>query len=219
MPASIERFQAVLTLLRLVDKNLLLNREFLVSIIRAAGIHPFGPYDPFAQEGGLMLQDPHQFADALITLSRYRCNRLIEVGTWAGHTGCFLTAFLQRYNPEVQTLCVDVLDVARNSFGLPITFLVGTSDIARDLQFDLAFIDGDHTFPWIERDYQNVGARSPVCVFHDIDNADFDMLDPGRFWEDLKQREPGSEFFEFKYPGKHFMGIGVRIKPTVAVHR
>jgi hypothetical protein len=207
----VERFRAVLTLIRTVGVKLLRNREFLVSAIRAAGIHPFGPYDPFAEEGGLILQDPHQFADALITISKYRYNRVVEIGTWAGYTGCFLTAFLQRFNPDIQTFCVDPIDVRRDSFNLPVTFLIGTSDLVRDLRFELAFIDGDHRYPWIERDYQNVGRHSPVCLFHDIDDGDFDILDPGKFWEELKEREVGSEFVEFKYPGRHFMGIGIRI--------
>ena len=207
-----ERFRAALTLIRTVSKKLLLNRDFLVSVIRAAGIHNFGPYDEYPEVEGMILQDPHQLAGALQLLSGHKFNTFVEFGTWSGHTACFMTAFLLRFNPHLKTTCVDPRNVARETHNLPVTFVVGTSDDVRAQRFDLAFIDGDHTYAWVERDYHNVGIHAPVCMFHDIDNAEFDILDPGQFWKNLKEVESGNAFFEFKYPGKHFMGIGVRIR-------
>ncbi len=199
-----------------VPAELLRERSFLISMIRAAGVRDSGSYDPYAEKDGELLQDPAQFADALILLSRRQIGRLVEIGTWNGKSVCFMTAFLRRFNPDVRAVSIDPLGGFRPSYGLPVEFRVGTSADLKNESFDLCFIDGDHGFDWIKKDYENVGARAPVCMFHDIDNADFGILDPGRFWSDLKSAESGSRFHEFKTPGKHNMGIGIRLSDGAA---
>ena len=205
-----KRFKLVVDVMPRVSTLLLRDRDFLVSMIRAAGVADFGPYDPFAEKDGFLLQDPLQFADALILLSRYKIDSFVEIGTWNGKTVCFMTAFLRRFNPNLRAVSVDPQGGFRESYGLPVEYRVGTSEMLKGRSFDLCFIDGDHRFEWIKKDYENVGSRAPICMFHDIDDADFGILDPGRFWSELKSAEPENELHEFKSPGKHNMGIGIR---------
>jgi hypothetical protein len=213
LPPSIDRFRTVLKLLHSVNEKLLLDREFLISMIRAAGLRDFGGgYDPYAEEKGGLLQDPHQFADTLRLLAGHRIQTVLEIGSWNGHSICFMTAVLRRFNPDIQSLSVDPVNVPWDSHGQPVRYVSGTSDNFRSQVFDLVIIDGDHTYSWVVRDYDNVGRAARLCMFHDIDDADFNIFDPGNYWEHLKKVEPDSQFHEFKHPSRHYMGIGVRVK-------
>lgn len=58
--------------------------------------------------------------------------------------------------------------------------------------FDVVFIDGNHTRPYIQKDWENYGPMSRIVAFHDIgyhrDTRDTKKLpiDAPEFWKDLK---------------------------------
>lgn len=79
--------------------------------------------------------------------------------------------------------------------------------------FDVAFIDGNHTLPYLEKDWENYGPLARIVAFHDI--AWFrGSTWPGvrmavpEFWNAVKVR--GSKFEEFRFcPTMKNNGIGV----------
>lgn len=52
-----------------------------------------------------------------------------------------------------------------------INFNLGTSNKVRELKahFDLAFVDGDHTYEGVKKDFENLKNISDYIVFHDTD--------------------------------------------------
>ena len=85
--------------------------------------------------------------------------------------------------------------------------------------FDLIFIDGDHSYNGVKRDYEISKNSGKIFVFHDIlSDAVPDVV---RFWNELKNNEKDTyNFFEFieQYEDvwndthQTFLGIGVAIK-------
>ena len=76
--------------------------------------------------------------------------------------------------------------------------------------FDLIFIDGDHSYNSVKKDWENVGQYADIIAFHDIDDKDC----PGvvKFWKDLKPTaEKDFDIIEYIEPteGRNLMGIGV----------
>jgi len=58
--------------------------------------------------------------------------------------------------------------------------------------FDCVFIDGNHTRPYIEKDFANYGPMSRIVAFHDISyhrdvtNTKKLPIDAPKFWNDIK---------------------------------
>lgn len=79
--------------------------------------------------------------------------------------------------------------------------------------FDLAFIDGNHTLPFIEKDWGNYGSLARIVAFHDIAwfrNSEWVgvRIDVPEFWNAVKVR--GSRYEEFRHcPTMKNNGIGV----------
>lgn len=80
--------------------------------------------------------------------------------------------------------------------------------------FDAVFIDGDHRYDGVKRDFELYGSRArKLVVFHDIagrgvvQRTQGHVVEVPRFWEETKQRFPHFEFV--KPDDKRPMGIGV----------
>jgi hypothetical protein len=168
-----------------------------------------------------MLQLPPQLAACLVDLSEYPIHSYCEIGTFNGVATCFVVAYLQRFNPAMRAVTVDIERQFTASVSvaelLPLSYHLGTSDDFRGQAFDLCFIDGDHTLPWVARDYNNVGRISRFCLFHDI-NCDYVAAyhgdGPRQFWAQLRIEEPAAEFREYTQhsTGQRVMGLGLRIR-------
>jgi cephalosporin hydroxylase len=75
-------------------------------------------------------------------------------------------------------------------------------------KIDFLFIDGDHVYEGVAKDYANYAPlvrQGGVIGFHDIRSPDPDYGVP-QLWNELKQQFPHEEFLE---PGGVNMGIGV----------
>jgi len=84
--------------------------------------------------------------------------------------------------------------------------------------FDLVFIDGNHTYEGVSRDWTNYHWLAPIVALHDDSAPDTWMCDGkpngvGRFWRELKAR---SGFFretvEFITPSDRPMGYGIVVR-------
>ncbi len=140
-----------------------------------------------------MLQVPTEFADYLLLAAAGRPASAIEIGVYRGATAYFAAAYLSRLNPDLVYTAVDVVDhlVDFDYFAaiLPIVKAApATSGHFAGQSFDLAFIDGSHTYDDSRRDWLHVGRSSSVVAFHDINGAEYDSENGGirRTWAELK---------------------------------
>jgi len=177
--------------------------------------------------GGLRIwQYPNQFARYLFFLQNLKITSYLEIGCRWGGTFILTTEYLQRFEPLQSSVAVDLIDsLATKQYCVsnPIaSFEQFDSKSAafrnwiQDKQFDLIFIDGDHSYEGVKGDYESCKGRGRVFVFHDIVNANC----PGvcKFWQELKQ-QPNMRFLEFvdqyeevwQRTQKKFLGIGVAI--------
>lgn len=79
--------------------------------------------------------------------------------------------------------------------------------------FDLVFIDGNHTLPYLEKDWENYGPLARIVAFHDIAwfrNSTWvgTKIDVPLFWNQVKFRAARHEEFRF-CPTLKNNGIGV----------
>jgi hypothetical protein len=77
---------------------------------------------------------------------------------------------------------------------LNLTFHIpATSDDFAGKAFDVVFIDGDHSYEWAKRDYDNLGRHARrLCAFHDIHGQEYIPQNGGvfRFWRELRATVP-----------------------------
>ena len=168
-------------------------------------------------------QIPRQLAEFAVFLSQHRIQSFIEIGTFTGYTFTFLMGYLTRFNPGLKGITVDIYDcnpiklVKSNSFDAQ--FVIGTSRDFVGRSFDLCLIDGDHSLSAVSADFDNIGCKSTICAFHDINDTIVSHY-PGneggvpQFWENLKVQCQNREFHEFisHTRGKQVMGIGVAVR-------
>lgn len=161
-------------------------------------------------ESGLW-QMPEELAELMIFLSDKQIKSFLNIGTYNGLTFNLLADFLFNLGCETATT-LDPFNhhpVIDNRF----EYSNSTSDSYKDRAFDLVFIDGDHSYNEVKKDYDNVGKYSKFCVFHDIDDdfVRYESSNEGgvpRFWEEIKIDRKYQEFVEQDKPIK-VMGIGV----------
>jgi len=183
------------------------------------------------QSDGLW-QNPLQLGHCLAELSNHKIGSFIEIGTSKGWTCSFMVAYLLRFNPTLRATTVDpipqfrMFPKIRNI--LPINYAAGkTSEDFKGEHFDLAFLDGDHSYDWLQRDYENLGRFASISMFHDI-NDDFVATKPGnkggvrRFWQELQSADSKeARFLEFTQHSDKaaFMGIGLKISNASVAHK
>lgn len=158
-----------------------------------------------------MWQFPDEFADLMLFLHDKNISTFLNIGTYNGVSFNLLSSFLNAYQ---KVNCISIDPINHNPIIIPeFTY---TSEVSLDYKnknFDLVFIDGDHSYESVKTDYKNVGQFAKYCVFHDIDD-DFIRNDPAlnggvaRFWEEIKNTKTHIEFNSSKKLIK-MMGIGV----------
>lgn len=115
---------------------------------------------------------------------------VLEIGTSNGYSfGFFRFCF-----PKAKVISIDIKQSPTASkisrlFDDNFALIKGTSEDVKDtgILFDLVFIDGDHSFEWCKRDWENVQnnlADPSTIVFDDLDWGDHGVE---RFLNSLKE--------------------------------
>lgn len=213
--------------IRRADLGELRRIEVVERIIQEAGLRHevrdvYGSDSMHMNDGPGLWQIPNQLASCMCELSRHRIDSVLEVGTCDGWTITLLTAYLQRFNPGIRAITIDIGDffvgypIVKRL--LPVEFRLGvTSDGLSGQRFDLCFIDGDHSLGWVSRDYENVGKHARICMFHDVnDRIVGDHPDNAggvpQFWRSLKAAggdRHGFREYTYHSDGRPVMGIGL----------
>ena len=192
---------AVQNLLQCLPLEALKEPEVVANLVRAFGIvqwgaPAFGDDEIFKNEHNHMAgiyQTPDQIGKALVYLSDFEINSYCEIGVFQGGNFLFVSEYLRRFNPDIKCLGIDPTpylnqEIIEAMDGKFMTFLSTTSDQIAKKQFDLVFIDGEHTGDWAKRDYENIGRFAKICMIHDV--QEFSCPDVVAFWKTIKGKKP-----------------------------
>lgn len=182
---------------------------------------------PYIGDGLRCWQYPNQFSKYLVHLSRQGIESYLEIGTRHGGTFALTVEYLNRFNPIRKAVGVDLEasagleEFAKSRPG--VTAVVGSShdeafaELVRSQgPFDLALIDGDHSYEGCLQDFRTVQDHARIIVFHDIVSEPVPGV--GAAWQEVQRTHADRyEFFEFtdQYPdfsrdrGAQFLGLGV----------
>lgn len=220
-----------------IDKTSFLDKDFIENTLlpylglNNENLHeqPQELSDLFGGGLGLRIwQYPNQFGPylAFIASLAERINTYIEVG--CRHGGTFVThvEILKVLNDNFsQAVAVDIIECPpllktykRGNKMADFKNMNSLSDEYKEFvsksHWDLAFIDGDHSYEGVKADAENIRPYSSIQVFHDIAND----ACPGvvQYWGEIKESlNDQYDFYEFidqyeSVPGS-FLGIGVAV--------
>lgn len=169
--------------------------------------------------GGLASwQYPRQFAPYLVWLSDQDIHSYLEIGVHHGGTFIITVEYLRRFGRVDSAVAIDVVRhplmaayCADNGFEF--YQLDSQEQNARRVldgrQFDLAFIDGDHSFEGFHNDWNLVNGKARIIACHDVTNRGYPWIQ--QFYDDW----PGAKHGYFEQydgiDGRHLpqYGIGV----------
>lgn len=189
---------STVNLIRNLDPISLKNPVVVANLVRSFGIVQWGP-DAFGEDeifknptpdmAGIY-QTPDQLAKALVYLSDFQINSYLEIGVFQGGNFLFVSEYLKRFNPSIRCIGIDPTGFLNPEIQaivekeIYISFKSITSDFISGQQFDLVFIDGDHSEEWINKDWDNIGKKSKICIFHDVQEPS--CPDAVKFWNQIK---------------------------------
>ena len=214
----------VLDVIKESSKEQMVDVNYVEQLICQVGLHNdpavsanYGEkYQKYLTDHG-MLQQPKQFAEALVYLSDKKIRSYVEVGTFNGMATGFIFGYFTKFNPRFVGMTIDITERYNPNYAremmkrFEIYFITEDSNNIKGDQNDLCFIDGDHNYKQVKADYENIGHKAKYCMFHDIcDSFQKKVNDGGslKYWEELKL---GTKFTEFTYnpTDVKYFGIGI----------
>ncbi len=178
-----------------------LDRGLLLARLKAFGIAGttwWKGLDNYADWRNDNLLGPQQIPTELVDYQLFAAARTptsaMEIGVSFGGTTAFSAAFFQAVFPRFAYHCLDITDrlklspTMRERLGI-ILHTPKSSDDLRGTAYDVVFIDGDHSYDWAKRDFENLGRHARlVCAFHDISVKEYISEGGGvfRFWRELR---------------------------------
>ncbi len=149
-------------------------------------------------------QYPIQFASYLTYLASKDIRSYVEIGARYGGTFIIVVEYIRRFADLYHACSLDIQlapimeQHAQDTAG--IDYRIGDSQSPQlrrflgSMSWDLAFIDGDHSYEGCSTDFQSVRQRSKLIALHDIANA----ACPGvhQVWQEIKRIVPGDRLFE-----------------------
>lgn len=197
-----KNIMVVRNLIKCLELESLRNPEVVANLVRAFGIVCWGPpvfgkdevFKNQSADMAGMYQTPDQIAEALVYLSNYEINSYCEVGIFQGGTFLFISEYLRRFNPAIKCLGIDPTGYLNEEIRAIIekeifmSFKAITSEQLTGQEFDLCFLDGDHSAEWVRADWENIGKHAKICMVHDIQEVSC----PGvvSAWEEIKGKKP-----------------------------
>jgi hypothetical protein len=184
----------------------------------------------YCGKGLRLWQLPNQFAPYLIEVARHGVRRYLEIGVRHGGSFTATVEYLSRVGELDEAVAVDVSSVpALLPYPLdqPSVRLMQADTLTerfatwvhRHPGFDLAFIDGLHSYEGCRRDFETMHDHARLIALHDISNH----IEPevGRVWADIRRDYADTyDFHEFtaQYDeiGPANMGIGLAIRRQAA---
>ena len=182
-----------------------------------------------AGQGLRIWQYPNQFSKylALISDFAFKIDSYIEIG--CRHGGTFVThcEYLEALNPSFKlAVAVDIIEIPELlnnyvTFNKKAKFVQGDSTSeafktwAQGEFFDLAFIDGDHSYEGVKSDGELMRDLCNIQVYHDITSDPCPGV--GQYWQELQKTcSDIYEFYEFteQYESVQgtYLGIGVAVR-------
>jgi len=124
-------------------------------------------------------QNPQQIAAALVHVgSRVAVHRYIEVGVYTAWTCCFVSAYLRRVG-TLSAFSGHAVDISHSAIAAGTKALLANLNVsflyrqhlklpATPGPYDFCFIDGDHAYDGIKRDFASFAPSCRHMMFHDI---------------------------------------------------
>jgi len=198
-----------------------INAEY--QLLESIGISDRAMPQYFDVDKGMRLwQYPKQFAKYLVWLSDKKIESYLEIGTRYGGTFLVTVAYLSRFNPIKAIAGVDLLVSEELSLfsqeNIEFRYLVTSTEsvefaeLIYSRQWDLVFVDGDHSNPILQNDLELAKKNSRFVALHDI--VDMGCPHVMELWQSLKKQYQNVEFIEqytevFNRTGKNHLGIGI----------
>ena len=175
-------------------------------------------------------QYPVQFAPYLCAIGQLGVTSYLEVGVQHGGTFLITTEYLKRRGRQpIRARAVDLRiapSVAEYALSEPLVDVAQMNSsspwfrkwMRRNGPFDLALIDGDHSYEGCMADFEAIEPHVRSIAFHDISNGREWEVD--RVWHDVRKRCSRWKFAEFtaQYPavtervGHNLLGIGLMVR-------
>ncbi len=182
---------------------------------------------PYCGQGLRLWQLPDQFAPYLIEVARRGVRRYLEIGVRHGGSFTATVEYLARMGELEEAVAVDI-DAVPSLLPYPVeqpSVRLMQADtmtdafaawVQRHPGFDLAFIDGLHSYEGCRHDFETLRPKARMIALHDITNH----IEPevGRVWVDLR-REYADEYDFLEFTAQYGlngappnMGIGLAVR-------